>query len=105
MKSLSNSDVQCLVSHDHEKGGRLALLSITSELDRFKRCYTQNALNHRGFGISVPDRISRESVKHLQHLVAVLSNTKHTDCGFFGHDKKEKVWGKKCKELGLSFLQ
>ena len=78
-------------SLSEEKGGIVSPLSITSELNRFKSCYTQDLSNLRGFDISVPDRISGQSVKHLQHLIAVLSNAKHTDCGFFGHDKRKKV--------------
>ena len=76
-------------SLSEEKGG-LCPPSITSELDRFKSRKTQSLFDHRRFNIA---ESTGQSVKHLQHLMARLSSAKHTDCGFFGHDEKEKVCG------------
>lgn len=88
------------VAFFHErKEGRCDPLSITSELDGFKRGHSENLCNLGTLNVLIA---SCETIKNLEHFGAVTSSAKHSDHGLFGHGKKEKVEGEKCKELRLN---
>lgn len=81
------------------KRGELHPSILPSELYGFKRGHSEHLSNLGTLNVLIA---SCETIKNLDHFGAVTSSAKHTDHGLFGHGKKEKVEGGKCKELRLN---
>jgi hypothetical protein len=78
-----------------QKGTYSAPFIIPSELHWFKRGHSEHLSNHGAFDVLIAGSVDHQSVKNLKHFGAVASIPKLSDCGFVGHDFREKsVWVK-----------